>query len=902
MIPPVLQNGLDAVGGWMSGKLVFVSLEVAAFALIVWMILRIVRFRSAKVREAFWLTVLLKPLVAILIAWPISWAFISGRGVIPESTLTSSVPLIEQQAEMQGGNSRMNSEQVIQPMPASDVATEPLIASEPSHTVLTADEISWWQQFNWKQGIAILWFLGCGLMLGRLVFGLRTLNKLRKNSQTAPGWLQQLLSECAKQLNIRSRVELRLSKEIAVPMLFGLLRPVIVLPSWCVDKFSHAELRLMLMHELAHWKYRDTWALLAKQLIEAMFFFHPAVWYAGRQMVKEAETACDDIVVMSSQQSTIYANCLMRIVEHAAGIKRRSSFALLWTGLAAGGTVTGNRIRKLLQHSRVISTKITTRAIIALLLVAVLGLPSVLGDTSKKDEQKPKPAITVGKHAIPAIVTVGKNTGPVALGKNGIVLVEKITDGVYRIGNLTMDVKAMEIIAPGKIIKIEGMIEYLAVGELGKTHEAILVLDVEPIHLQTVLIRLGMKPGQNLRYQGDPTPPEGDTAEIWVEWELNGKRKRHRAEDLVYDVKQDAPMEHTSWVFTGSRVLYGTFPAQRTKSMIATYRDADAIFNNPLPGGLDDNTYRVNSEVVPPEGTEVKLVIKREIDPRTVEESMRRMSSRDDWKITESALIPGNSLEEYEPGAVIWGEGKHIEGQVHISNIHYSGGNFWARGIPAHLEKWMNARTGIRVNLIVHGGKSVYLSWPPVEDPDEDGEDAPPEQIESASESVAPGGLFKQPMLLMSGMREVNLSEAERVNLRKYLIEKGGFLFIDDYSEDTNAFALSIRSRLRLAFPEFPIERIPNNHEIYNIFFRVYGPPLGSISWLRRKERDTEAENYLEGIFIGERLAVVISDRDYWSALIGRGDYSPGVMRFCTNLVVYAVTHGGIADYSRYKP
>ena len=361
-------------------------------------------------------------------------------------------------------------------------------------------------------------------------------------------------------------------------------------------------------------------------------------------MVKEAEAACDDVVVMSSRQSKTYANCLMRILEHAAGIKRRSSFVSLWTGLAAGGTVTGNRIRKLLQHSRIISTNITPTALIALLLVAALGLPSVFGGTSKKD--------------------------------------------------------------------------------------------------------------------------------------------------------------------------------------------------------------------VP----------------------------------TESVAIPQQSLEEDKPGAVIWGRGKKIEGKVHISNISYSGGNFWALGIPAHLEEWMNARSKVHVNLITHEGKMVYLSWPP--------EDASSEQIKDVSEYVDPDGLFKQPMLLWSSIREVNLSQAEKENLRKYLVEKQGFLFIDgNSSDDASEFLTSIRSNLRDILPQFPITRIPNNHEIYSIFYEMGGPPLGPTS-----QRAMEDGNYLEGIFINEELAVVISDRNYWNALIGREPYSPGVMRFCTNMVVYAVTHGGIVDYSQYKP
>jgi hypothetical protein len=204
--------------------------------------------------------------------------------------------------------------------------------------------------------------------------------------------------------------------------------------------------------------------------------------------------------------------------------------------------------------------------------------------------------------------------------------IKKIKEGVYQIGNLTLDVNENEITMPGRIRKTEGIVEYLATGELGKTHETVLILDVEPINLQVALLRLGMEFGGNLRYQGDPLTPKGDPVEIWVEWEVNKpregeapaeptdqryKRALHRAEDLVYDITEGAPMEHTNWIFTGGRIINNRiFTPQATKSIIATYRDADAIFNNPLPGGTDDNTYRVNSELVPPEGTKVKLIIK----------------------------------------------------------------------------------------------------------------------------------------------------------------------------------------------------------------------------------------------------------------------------------------------------
>ncbi|MBI1923001.1 hypothetical protein HYR99_01990 [Candidatus Poribacteria bacterium] len=113
----------------------------------------------------------------------------------------------------------------------------------------------------------------------------------------------------------------------------------------------------------------------------------------------------------------------------------------------------------------------------------------------------------------------------------------------------------------------------------------------------------------NLTVEGDPHAPQGDPAEIWVEWERGGKTVRYRAEELVQDAMKGQPMEKTDWVFTGARIVRNQFTAQLFHNIIAVYRDPDSIFNHQLPGGTDDRTYRVNTDVLPPKGTPVKVVI-----------------------------------------------------------------------------------------------------------------------------------------------------------------------------------------------------------------------------------------------------------------------------------------------------
>ncbi len=235
-------------------------------------------------------------------------------------------------------------------------------------------------------------------------------------------------------------------------------------------------------------------------------------------------------------------------------------------------------------------------------------------------------------------------------------------------------------------------------------------------------------------------------------------------------------------------------------------------------------------------------------------------------------------------GAFIHGSSSDIIGLVHIAEVFYGDGSFWSRGKPTALEKWINKRSQLHVRFISRGTKekSVYLSPP---------HDIPAERVDS-------DGLFDQPMLLLDSDSKdtgIYLSAAERENLRRYLVEKGGFLFVDDSSRKRGEFYRSIRRTLEDLLPMCPIEPIPDDHDIFSCFYQMGGAPVGINAGNRPLA--------LEGISINGRLTVLLSQRGYWDSFTGKSrHYSPGPMMFGTNMIVYAVTHGQISDHMAYSP
>jgi hypothetical protein len=201
---------------------------------------------------------------------------------------------------------------------------------------------------------------------------------------------------------------------------------------------------------------------------------------------------------------------------------------------------------------------------------------------------------------------------------------------MMRIGKVTCFRAGRRIEVEGKVCLQEGALEYLAVLAGGKEYESVLSFDCKATDLNIALIGMEYK-AAGIKRLGDPETPRGDPLYLWVEWKTeDGKTKRVRAEDLLYNVGTKKPMRQTAWVFTGSlferdpdtkRLI---FLADIERNLIAVYRDPVAIFNSPLDTGVDGIYYQVNKEVCPKVGTPVKLVLepapKEALDPEKLKD------------------------------------------------------------------------------------------------------------------------------------------------------------------------------------------------------------------------------------------------------------------------------------------
>jgi beta-lactamase regulating signal transducer with metallopeptidase domain len=169
---------------------------------------------------------------------------------------------------------------------------------------------------SWALYLFSAWAVIAVLLLARVAVSVWHLHQLRATCVALdPASLDPLVATTLQRYETRRKVVLCTSEKVRVPTALGLLRPAIVIPRWLLEKLSAGELNHVVLHELAHLRRGDDWTNLAQQIVKALFFFHPAVWWIEKKIALEREMACDDAVLAETESPREYAECLAHLAE-----------------------------------------------------------------------------------------------------------------------------------------------------------------------------------------------------------------------------------------------------------------------------------------------------------------------------------------------------------------------------------------------------------------------------------------------------------------------------------------------------------------------------------------------------------------------------------------------------------
>ena len=214
-----------------------------------------------------------------------------------------------------------------------------------------------------------LYLTGFLLVMGRFLNGAWRMGQMLRGARPA-SYSELAAAKVRAQLGIGRKVRVLESAAAGVPMTWGVRRPVVLLPETACD-WPSGRIHAVLLHEMVHIARHDLAAQMAAQAACCLYWFHPLVWLAARQLRKERERACDDAVLGCGVTAPDYAGHLMELARVL--VERQASLADA-PAMAEAGDLE-ERVRALLDRGRNRAPLTRRVAVAVAVLACALMLP-----------------------------------------------------------------------------------------------------------------------------------------------------------------------------------------------------------------------------------------------------------------------------------------------------------------------------------------------------------------------------------------------------------------------------------------------------------------------------------------------------------------------------------------------
>ncbi|HVR74967.1 MAG TPA: M56 family metallopeptidase, partial [Planctomycetota bacterium] len=332
--------------------------------------------RRAALFHVLWVIVLLKlvtpPLVTLPVPWPVSGEHADRRsedalpGRLDEArdTLSTIAPPLVAATE--------------EPAPAGPPASRAKPAAGTSAASLGTILLSAW---------------AAGALLYFAMAAARTLQfrRVLRGARPAPADIQREVKRIALRLEIRRPPAVSILSRPMPPVLWGLGRASrIVLSEGLWAALEDPQRRALLAHELAHFRRGDSWVRWLEVIVTGLYWWHPVVWLARREIRSCEEECCDAWALWAVPLTErAYGETLLRVTDFLSGI--RAARPILGSGMGAASAIR-RRLRTILGGGG--PRRLSVRGRIAACAVALLVLPflpAVARPAAKTAEQKPAP-------------------------------------------------------------------------------------------------------------------------------------------------------------------------------------------------------------------------------------------------------------------------------------------------------------------------------------------------------------------------------------------------------------------------------------------------------------------------------------------------------------------------------
>jgi uncharacterized protein (TIGR03435 family) len=221
--------------------------------------------------------------------------------------------------------------------------------------------------------VMAVWLTGSITMLIFWCLQWRRISRLVRSAKPLiEGREVDLLRKAERAARLPRSVALLPSSNSMEPGVFGIIRPVLLWPEGIACHMDDAHLESVLAHEVCHVQRRDNLTSAIHMLVEAIFWFHPLVWWMERQLVKERERACDEAVLQLGNEAAVYAESILNVCKFYTESPIACASGVM-------GSELKQRIARIMSGQGVQKLDLLRKAMLALAFVLAVGVPLAAG-------------------------------------------------------------------------------------------------------------------------------------------------------------------------------------------------------------------------------------------------------------------------------------------------------------------------------------------------------------------------------------------------------------------------------------------------------------------------------------------------------------------------------------------
>ena len=169
---------------------------------------------------------------------------------------------------------------------------------------------------GWAEYLVGVYVVGLLFLLGRWGYRYWLTVRLRRGGLLPEPAHRELFRALSREVLPGGRVDWRITDRVRSVLVVGILRPVVLFPVGLINQLSVEEVSAILRHELTHLRRHDPLWNAIQELLQALFFYHPVIYWLGRELDREREFACDD-AVLEQTEPKIYARALLRAASYS---------------------------------------------------------------------------------------------------------------------------------------------------------------------------------------------------------------------------------------------------------------------------------------------------------------------------------------------------------------------------------------------------------------------------------------------------------------------------------------------------------------------------------------------------------------------------------------------------------